>query len=86
MAGEKGALGTYVLDVVEAERGPPPRVLQGLRREGLVMAMDEAVNGEETFGRCGAWTRGPTASWGSPGAPRTLPRPTRTAGPGMRLT
>lgn len=39
-----GALMMYVLDVVEAERGSPPRVLQGLRREGLVMAMDEAVN------------------------------------------
>ena len=52
--GGEGALRTYVLDVVEAEWGPPPRVLQGLRREGLVMAMDEAVNREEMFGGCGA--------------------------------
>lgn len=41
------ALRTYVLDMVEAEWGAPPRVLEGFRGEGLVMAMDEAVKGEE---------------------------------------
>lgn len=46
----KRALGTYILDVVEAKWGAPPRVLQGLRGEGLIMAMDEAAKREETLG------------------------------------
>lgn len=44
------ALRTYILDVVEAKWGAPPRVLQGLRGEGLIMAMDEAAKQEETLG------------------------------------
>lgn len=77
----QGALRTYVLDMVEAERGSPPRVLQGLRREGLVMAMDEAANQEEMLGGCGAWARAPQPPGGHhvPPPPRTLPRPTRTS-------
>lgn len=47
---EVGALRTYILDVVEAERGAPPRVLEGLRGEGLVVAMDETAKEEETLG------------------------------------
>lgn len=46
-----GVLRTYVLDVVEAEWGAPSCVLQGLRREGLVMAMDEAEKQEEILDR-----------------------------------
>lgn len=46
-APEEGTLGTYVLDMVEAEWGAPPRVLEGLRGEGLVVAMDEAIKREE---------------------------------------
>ena len=66
---EAGALRTYVLDVVEAQRGAPPRVLEGLRGEGLVVAMDEAAELEEMLGGVQETGRGPIpGDWrGSPG-------------------
>jgi hypothetical protein len=39
----QGAPGTYVLDVVEAKRGTPAGILQGLSGEGLIMTVDKAV-------------------------------------------
>ena len=41
--------GSYVLHVVEAQRGAAARVLQGLRGEGFVVAVDEA-GGAERYG------------------------------------
>ena len=41
--------GSYVLYVVEPERGTTPGVLQGLGGERLVMAVDEA-GGAERYG------------------------------------
>lgn len=70
-----GALRTYVLDVVEAERGAPPRVLQGLRGEGLVVAMDEAAEWEETAGR-GLGVHGPGTARASLSPPCSPPAQT----------
>lgn len=39
--------GTYVLDVIETQWWPPSCVLQGLCRKGLIVAMDEAVEGRK---------------------------------------
>ena len=74
--GGRRALRTYILDVVEAEWGAPPRVLQGLRGEGLVVAMDEAAKWEDVLG----WVPGtlPGIAW-SPPAHRAHPG-------GLRLT
>lgn len=75
-AGGGPALRTYILDVVEAERGAPPRVLQGLRGEGFVVAMDEAAKQKDELGQVpGMWLGmecSPPASrpQGPPGGPR----------------
>lgn len=70
--GERRALRTYVLDVVEAKWGAPPCVLQGFRGEGLIVAMDEAAKWEETLGwghwdTIHAWLRAcPPTRWPVP--------------------
>lgn len=38
---------TYILDMVEAKRGSPASVLQGLSGEGLIVAVDKAADQEE---------------------------------------
>lgn len=54
--------------MVEAEWGASPCVLEGLRGEGLIVAMDEAVKGEEALAGhrgCGVGTRSRHRAWGS---------------------
>lgn len=41
---------TYILDMVEAKRGSPASVLQGLSGEGLIVAVDKAADQEEELG------------------------------------
>lgn len=63
--GHLGAPRTYVLHVVEAQRGAAPRVLQGLRGEGLVVPVDEAAEGRSR--EAGARGPAPTRPAPAPG-------------------
>jgi len=47
--------GTHILDVIEAQWWTPSRVLQGLCRKGLIVAMDEAAEGRKVARRL--WDR-----------------------------